>query len=195
MPSSLLKIAEQCRVILNKGDTQSLIASVIDVYGALVKKEWYENKQDSCGEVDGVFISTFKNNIPILDIDTDYYYIIIPSSYLRLPHEMGINFIGFAKNQSHGFIRINAGSIPMWANLKAGILGGGQTYFVEGNRMYFPKMTTLTNNPVMLKLSLALDTTDVEADLNIPPSLADQIVNMVVQKYMVKEPVVPEKLN
>ncbi len=199
MATSIYKIAEQARIALgDKVDMQSLIASCIDVYGSLVKKEWYENKAIDCSEIDGVFITVFGKNTPLtpsLDISTDMYYITIPSSYLRLPHEMGINMVSYVKAQTGEFVRVGSGSISMWNGLKASVLGGRQTYFVEGIKMYFPKMTAFTLNNILLKMTIALDAIDEEEDLNISPNIVDMIVNGVITKFQPKPDVVPENLN
>jgi len=187
--TSLSKIAEQVKYILGFGDMQPILASVIDCYSSVVKKEFYENKSDGMSEIDGAFIYTFKKIVPVLDIDVDQYYIKIPSSYLRLPHEMGVNYVGFALGQTKPFVRINSGSIGMWNGLKAAVLGGSQTYYIEGNLMYFPKMTSSTNGDILLKLAIALDTEDVDFELNIPRSMVDNIVNMVLAKFQPKQPV------
>lgn len=194
---TLLKLAEQCKNILGKGDTQAYIASVIDAYGSVAKKEFYENKQDGVAEVDGVFIYTFGKAdklVPVLDVDTDMYYIWIPSSSLRLPHEMGINQVSAMKGQKDPFVRITAGSLGIWENLKANAFGGRQTYMVEGTKMYFPKMTSDTVTDILLKMAIALDTVDVEETLNIPPSVADAIVSMVIAKFAGKPDLKPENL-
>jgi hypothetical protein len=189
--TSILKISEQCKYLLGAGDIQPLIASVIDCYSSAVKKEWYENKQDGVSEIDGVFIYNFGKDgslSPILDLTIDTYYIVIPSSYLRLPAEMGVNQVSFIKGQSKPFIRVGSASVGMWSGLLAGVMGGHQTYYVEGTRMYFPKMTNMTNGNLMLKLSVALDEVDVDEELNIPRSVVDNIVNMVVQKFGPRKP-------
>ncbi len=199
MASSIYKVAEQCRSGLGgKVDLQTLITSCIDVYGSLVKKEWYESKQADCAEIGGQFITTFgkkESLIPTLDISTDMYYIIIPSSYLSLPYEMGINMVSFLKGQTNEFIRINSGSLSLWNGLKASVLGGRQTYFVEGIRMYFPKMKSLEAGNILLKMTIAFDNLNVEEDLNIPPNIVDMIVNMVIAKFTPKPEVIPENLN
>lgn len=189
--TSLLKIAEQCKFLLGAGEIQPLIASVIDCYSSQVKKEVYENKAEDFGEIDGTFIYTYgKDNslTPILDLATDMYYIVIPSSYVRLPGEYGINSVSFIKGQTKPFIRVGASSVGMWSNLLASVLGGHQTYFAENTRMYFPKMTNMTNRNIMLKLTVALDNVDVDEPLNIPRSTIDAIVNMVVQKFAPRKP-------
>lgn len=198
MSVSIYKIAEQARGILGKGDMQSLIASVIDVYGSLVKKEWYENKAADCAEIDGVFLTTFgrkESLTPALDISTDMYYIIIPSSYARLPYEMGINMVSYVKGQTGEFVRVGSASLSMWNNLKASVLGGRQTYFIEGIRMYFPKMAAFNVADILLKMTIALDTTNEEEDLNIPPNVVDLIVNGVIAKFSPKPELTPENLN
>lgn len=191
--TSLYKIAEKCILIVPKIPIQALLSSVVDVYASMAKKEWYENKADGVSEVDGTFIYTFGKSSPLVpevDTDTDLYYITIPSSYLRLPHEMGINSVSFMKEQNYPFVRIT--STGLWNNLKANVFK--QTYMVEGNRLYFPKMTSVNKGNILLKMAIALDTADVDQQLNIPPNMVDEIVNIVVAKYQPKEPKTPENL-
>jgi hypothetical protein len=189
--TSLLKIAEQCKFILGAGEIQPLIASVIDCYSTAVKREFYENKAEDFSEIDGAFIYTYgKDNslVPALDSATEMYYITIPSSYVRLPGEYGINSVSFIKGQTKPFIRVGASSVGMWSNLLANVMGGHQTYFAEGTRMYFPKMTNMTNGNIMMKLTVALDSVDVDEELNIPRSVVDVVVNMVVAKFAPRKP-------
>lgn len=188
--TSIYKIAEQvCLVTGRMGDIQAITSFVIDAYSSCAKLSWYENKQDGSNSVDGAFIYTFgktESLTPILDLDTDIYFIILPSSFLRLPHEMGINQVSFMKGQNKSFIRIGVGSIGLWANLKASLFGGNQTYFVEGGRIYFPRMTSLDTGNILLKMAIALDNVDIDEELDIPRSMVDMIVNIVVTKLQQK---------
>lgn len=195
MVNSLYSLAEQSRIILGKGDMQSIIASVIDGYASIAKRSWYENRAEGVSEIDGVFLVPFKNITPILDLSTDMYYIVNPSSYLLLPNGLGINYVGFSKGQTKPFVQIPSAGVGLWSNLKAYALGGSQTYFVEGIRTYFPKMTNTTNGQIMMRYAIAFDQMDVEQDLQIPPNIANEIIDIVVAKFSPKPPVVPEKLN
>lgn len=189
MGVSLYKIAEKCKERLSSGDLQVLVDTVIDVYSTVVKNEWYENKADGVSEVDGAFIYTFGKSKELKsekDEITGLYYIIVPSSYLRLPHEMGVNQVSFLKDQDHFFVRVGSGSNGMWSNLKSNVFGGRQTYYIEGNKMVFPKMNEVSS--MLLKMAIALDEVDVLEDLNIPRSLVDKIVDLVVLKYNPKPP-------
>lgn len=189
---TLFKIAEMCKYRLTSGDIQSLIPSVIDVYATVVKGEWYENRADGINEVDGAFIYSFGKEpklISVKDVDLNMYYITLPSSYLRLPHEMGINLVCCLGYPDAPFVRLGGGSLGMWLGLKSAVLGGSQTYYVENNKMFFPKMKVPTN--IYLKLAIALDYEGIDIDetLNIPPNVVDKIVDLVVAKYQSKPPI------
>lgn len=187
MISSVYRIAEQCRVVLKDVERQVLIAAVQDCLGTVVKNSWYENKQDGIAEVDGVFIYTFGKTValtPTLEASTGLYYITIPSSYVRLPNEMGINQVSFLTTQTAPFVRISSANYGMWAGLKAYELGGLQTYFVEGTKMYFPKMVVGTVANILLKLSVAYSTLDVREEFNIPPDVINQVIIMVNQRFL-----------
>jgi len=178
---SIFKLAEQCRVFLPSVDIQVLIASVIDAYAVMAKREWFENKADGMSEVDGVFLYTFKDIVPAEDCDRCLWYIDVPSSYLRLPHEMGINWVSYMKDKMD-FVRIS--NLGLWSNLKAFVLGGRQPYFIEGTRMYFPKMDSSNNGNILLRMAISLDKVDVREELNIPPNVASSIVDYVVAKFV-----------
>lgn len=192
--TSIYNLAEKSHILLGKGDMQSLISATIDAYATAAKMAWYENKADSSSEVDGVFLYTFGKTsplTPILDLSTDEYYIVIPSSFLRLPHEMGINSVSYLKDRKD-FIRVTSSAI--WNGLKASVLGGRQTYRIEGIRMYFPKMTCDNVCDLLLKMAIALDTIDTRESLNIPPDMQDKIVQMVIAKFAPQEKPIPENL-
>lgn len=187
MVSSIYRIAEQCMSTIPNVDRQTLIAAVQDSLGIIAKQNWFENKSDGVTEVDGSLIFTFGKTSPLTpaqDADTDMYCITIPSSSVALPNGYGINMVSFMKGQTSPFVMINSGSVGLWSRVKAGVLGGSQTYFVEGTKMYFPKMTAATAGNILLKMVAAFAEIDVRAELNIPPDMITQIIAMVNQKFL-----------
>lgn len=187
MISSIYRIAEQCLVTLPNVERQVLIAAVQDCLGSVVKLQWYENRQDGVAEVDGVFIYAFGKTTPltpVLDTAAGFYYITMPASYVRIPCELGINQVSFLRDQANDFVRLNSGSVSMWSNLKAFALGGKQTYFIEGAKMYFPKMAVGTVDDILLKLAVAYAQLDVREEFTVPPDVINQVVIMVNQRFM-----------
>lgn len=195
--TSLLKIAEQIRSILGGGYVQEYSEAVKQAYSLVAKKQWYENKNDGISEINGSFIYTFKG-IPIKqDKDTDVYYIDIPSSYVELPHEEGVNFVGYAKGLDAPFVRMSVSSSALYSGLKSSVMGGNKTYSIEGSTIQFPNMTKfdyITNDKIMLRMAISLDTVDVDQELNISPLFAGEIVDMVVSRYSQKDKNNIEKL-
>lgn len=187
--TTLYKIAEQVLSRVGSGSVQIYISDVVDAYAYFVKAQWYENQKSDVKEVDGQFIVTFGTKeklTPILDEAVAQYYIENPSSYVSLPAESGIVFVGFAKGQNKAFVRTGAGTYGRLQNTLAGVMGGRQTYYEEGAKTYFPKMTAATNGDVIMKLAVALDNIDVEEPLSIPRNIVGDIVDRVVQKRIPK---------
>lgn len=179
------KIAEQCRVILEKRvSIQVLIPAVVNAYGYVAKKQWYESTVQDTQEIDGSFIYTFNSIQPLLDCDRDMYYIVLPSTYLILPHEMGVVWVSLMKDKK-SYVRVQNWGI--FEGLKSAVLGGRNPYQIEGNRMWFPKMTNENNGPLLLKLAIAYDSIDPYEGLNIGPNVVNEIINIVVAPYLPKQ--------
>lgn len=185
MLTSIYAISEQCRLVLEKRvSIQALIPAVKNSYAQVAKKYWYEGTQADDQNLDGSFLYTFNSIAPILDCDRDMYYIVMPSSYLVLPHEIGVNWVSYMKDRT-SFVRTQNWGI--FSQLQSAVMGGRQVYEIEGNRMWFPKMTSNSVGPILLKLAIALDAIEPEDELNIAPNVVKEIIDMVVAPYMVKQ--------
>lgn len=182
---SCYKIAEQCRVILEKRvPIQVLIPAVVQALGFVAKKDWFSRTQFDELEVDGSFINTFNSLQPECDCDRDMFCITLPSTYLILPHSIGVNWVSLMKDKV-SYVRVDNWGI--FANLKSAVMGGRQVYQIEGTRMWFPKMTTETSGPLLLKLAVAYDNIDPYDGLNIGPNIVKEVIDMVCQPYLQKQ--------
>ncbi len=183
---SLYRVAEQCKIILEKRvDIQVLIPAVVSAYGYVAKQIWFENTSFDEQSIDGSFLTVFKNIDPVYDESRDLYFITIPSTYLILPHSMGVSWVSTMKDRKSWVLVQNWG---MFAGLQSALMGGRQVYEIEGNRMWFPKMTRENNDcPLLLKLAIAYDAIDPYEELNIGPNIINDIINIVVKPYMVKD--------
>jgi hypothetical protein len=188
---SLYKLSEQAIRILDKGEPQEIIELVKEAYAQVAKLNFYENKASDDGGVDGVFVYSFRDLIPLYDSGLDLHYIDFPSTYLALPHSFGIKQVSRMKGQNDPFAILPNGSTGLFAGLKSGVLGGVDTCYPENKRLYLP---TSKDCPILLKLAIALDTIDVYEELNIPPNIASAIIDMVIAKYAPKPVVTPDNL-
>lgn len=193
--TSLLKISEQIISIAGKGSIQEIAEAVRNAYAYVAKKQWWENYAEGNNEVDGSGLYVFNNLSAQLDTDQGRYYVELPSRYLTLPHEMGISFVGYTDAQDQGFIRLPPGTLGLFSGLKSFGMGGRQAHTVEGGRIYFDKMTKATSvGPITLKLSIAVDTVEVDEELNIPSTMVNEIIDLVMSQYQYKKEKQPDTL-
>jgi hypothetical protein len=201
--TSLYKIYEQVQRILGKGEPQELIELVKQSYATAVKISFYEGKQDGVTEISGSAIYSFGKDTPltpVLDDTTGEYYITIPSSYVDLPNDSGVHSVSYLRSQNKPMVKLANGGVGLFAGLKSYALGGNGVFYVEGTRMYFPKMSSSVTSVsgsvgnILLKLAVALDEVDVDDELNIPPNIVETIIKLVVEKYAPKPDEKPDDL-
>ncbi len=182
---SLYRIAEQCRQLTEKRvSIQVLTAAVVNAYGYVAKKIYWENLNFDEQEVDGSFLTVFQNIEPVLDCDRDIYFITLPSTYLILPHQAGIAMVSYMKDKE-GFIKVDNYSV--YEGLKSSVFGGLTPYQPEGSKLLFPTMNAETAGPLLLKLAIAYDAIDPYEQLNIGPNIVNDIIQVVVAPYMNKQ--------
>jgi hypothetical protein len=193
MAVSLYQLAQRVQRKTGKGTWNEVIADVRSCYAFVVKNVWFENKKMDIGELDGSFIIPFYNQMPILDTTTNLYSVDLQSNYVQLPQEGGLVSVSYMNKPNTNFVLVNAGTASRLSNIKAGVMGGRQTYYVLNTKMYFPNMNNTTNLPVLVKLGCAIDNYDVDATINISPNLQEQIVDMCIAKYI--QPNIDEPIN
>jgi len=192
--TSKYKLAEQCRSLLGKGDWQEIMVAVTQALASVVKQEFFNGKQDGVTEINGGFIYNFNNVAVSLDTSRNRYYAIMPATYVNLPHDYGVVSVSSMKSEDQPFIRISVGQTGLFRGLDAEGMEGNQTYYVEGTRIYFPKLVQSDNvTELLVKLAVSLDGIDDDTDLNLSPDVQDAVITLVVQKYAPQE--VKEKLN
>jgi len=160
---------------------QELMVSVSQEYAQVVKLNWFQGKNDGVSEIEGVFVYTFKNRPVLKDEDTGRYYSEIPSSYLSLPHELGIRMVAEMKGDSQPFIRVPLTYLALTRNLTSITNMGRSGFYVEGKNIYFVNYNKAEK--VMFKLAIALEETDADDEIQIPPDIQSQIIDKVLTKY------------
>lgn len=200
MATTRYKLAEQALREINKGNqgpnediqVQDLLIAVTQAFGSAVKSSYFINKADGVSEVSGTFIYSFKNQPVILDADLNVYYTELPSSYIDIPNESGIEYVGTmlsgsdVQSQSEPMVRVPNGFVQLSRNLAVENLQTRKGFYVEGNRIVYIRMTPeQAALNVLIKLAVSLEGIDEDTLINIPPDIQDQIITSVVQKYLV----------
>ena len=197
--TTIFKIAEQCLNRINKGPQgpnqnirqQELNIAVYQAFGVVMKASYFQNKADGITDINGTWIYSFKNIVPTLDTDLEIYTCTLPSSYIDLPREIGIQYVGFMQSgnpkqpQSKPMVRVPNNFSAMSRGLAVEGLQNRTPFYVEGNNLYFPKMTTEdAQKNLLIKLAVSLEGIDEDTQINIPPEAQFAIIDMVVKSFM-----------
>jgi hypothetical protein len=202
MSTTLYKIAEQAQRRIAGGQTssdtavkiQELIIAAQQAFAQIVKINLFNNKKDGEYYVNGAFIYSF-DNVPVLyDSQKDLYYSELPSTYIALPHEMGISQVSSMKSQFKAFVRVNPNFLTQSYGLKISGLLGHKGYWSENNKLYYTNMDKINaNDNVLIKLVVGLDGLDpYEDEIGIPPEIQEQIVQSIYEKYAPMQVQIPE---
>jgi hypothetical protein len=190
--TSKFRISEQSRRIILGGNPsandsplpQELMVFVEQALAYVVKKNLYQNMAQGENDIDGSLVFTFKDVSVAIDTDLDMYYSELPAPFISLPNERGVKLISSMKSQRTPFVRIPNGSLGLFSGLQSDSMDGHNTFFIDGSRVYFPKMdVTNANENVLIKLVCSLGGIDDFEELSIPPDIELEIVQMTVQTY------------
>ena len=202
--TSKFRIAEQARRIILGGNPsandsplpQELMVFVEQALAYVVQKNLYQNMAQGENDIDGTLVFTFKNNAVVLDEDLGMYYTALPSPFIALPSGRGVKLISSMKSQNVPFVPIPNGSLGLFSNLQSNSMDGNNTFFVDGSKVYFPKMdATNANATVLIKLVCSLGGIDDFEDLAIPPNIELEMVQMTVQTYSIERATPHDNIN
>lgn len=201
-------LADQCKRILYSGNsapnraitTQELIVAVSQQFGYVCKTSYWQNKADGVVEINGGFIYSFKN-IPILfDSDLGEYYSELPSSYIDLPSEIGLQYVNVMdpgnslQSQKEPMVRVFNNFVGMSSGLALETLQMRKAFYVEGNNIVYVGMTAdKAKLKALIKLAVSLEGIDEDTPINIAPELQAQIIDAVVKMYLVEKQIPVDK--
>lgn len=196
MATNKKKIAEQIQRILYAGNSpynrnitvQELMIAINQAFASAVKLNWYNNKNEGVSEVDGAFVYTFKN-VPIAkDADLDLFYSVLPSSYVALPHELGIQMVAFMHSQDKPIIRVPNGFQALSRGLAVGNLECRKGFYVDGDRVYYMHVDSgEAEKTVLMRIAVTLDSLEDDQDVNIPPDVVDMIIESTLKRYTLEK--------
>jgi len=187
MPTKL-KLAQQARMLLgNRPSLQEMILATNQAYAYVVRTNWWTNRnQGELDSINGNFIYAFDDNDILLDVKKNIYYSVLPSSFLgNIPHEQGLHHVSYMESLDQPFIRISNGMSALFQGLQSSNFDGYETFFVENNKIYLPDIDvhTVCTSKLLIKLVVALEGLDEQAEISIPPDLQYEIVNLAIKMY------------
>lgn len=208
MNVTLYGLADQCKRILYSGNSapkrnitpQELIISVTQQFAYIVKTSYWQNKAEGVNEINGSFIYSFKN-VPIkYDEDLCQYYSELPSSYIDLPNEIGIQYVNVMQSdnkkqsQTEPMVRVFNGFSQMSRGLALENLQTRKAFYTEGNNLIYIGMDEeKAKLNALIKLAVSLQGIDEDTVINIAPEIQAHIIDTVVKQYLVEKQIPVDK--
>lgn len=186
------QLAERILLIMYGGDlTKDRVHEIPDIelaidsqFAYLMKQNYFTNISLDERNVDGQYVTTFKNIEATLDEERNEYYITKPATYVNLPRCAGIVRISPMKQLDDNGIPIEpfiyTPSGTSYQSLPCFYLDGRNGYYPEGDKIYFRKET---KGKLMVKLLVAGIT-----DINLTPDMEDPIISYVLKVYIPQQP-------
>ncbi len=183
---TLEKLAEQALRIINGGDVnyeEDLDSRDIQLYitqalGALVRRGFFETKNDLIGEVNGNLVLTFPN--VAVQKDSAGFFAKLPSCTVGLMEGRGIHEVG---DSGGTYIPSMNGWANSFTSLDSLRLQGQVGYYPENNTVRFFNVKDFDGHRVYLKLVAAYDAIQEDQEIAIPMDMQLEIVSQTVQLF------------
>lgn len=187
------KIAD--RIIFSKEGGQSPDSRKIDpreIYEVLetVRNSFLEAWTEEFGDLDGEFVTQYKD-IPVLcDKGTDQKYSILPTRLISFGNLDGLRQVSPMRNQKMSFIRLLNGSVMSFALLEAGLLAGNTGYYIErvkqgtdkSIRIYYQNIPADFDKVLVKQIASVYDF-DEDEQLPIPAKYEEIVVETVAKQF------------
>jgi len=191
-------LSDLVRDIIGGGDTAlegkyhpTIIWKLADtIIGGLITRAMYKNQESNGYDIQGEFITTFKNVSVLKDEDTDEMYSELPAPLISLKKDRGLHRVSEMKNKENAFAKALNGSDDVFSILDVHYLINKTEYRLEGNRIYYRNLGTSVKK-VLIKMVAGISELDADAPIPIPLSLEDEFLSRILE-YLKEEKMTPQ---
>lgn len=151
-------------------------------------------KLDGIETVADSFYATFKNLAITRDSDTGYYSLDLPQVPLGLSRGYGISTVTFPTSTglAKSPIPISPRELDYVDQLKQP--PSKIFYWVEGKKLWFKSWTNLVGRFAIVRM-VSTETSDLDAELNVPQEYLNDIITMVLNNLKVRKGTPEDNVN
>lgn len=163
------------------------------VFGGLIEAAMRQDQESNGYDLNGDWISSFKNVPVILDEDTDEMYSELPAQVISLKDDRGIHQVSEMKGQEHPFTRVANGSHAVFSILESHYLNTHVEYYIEGNRIVYRGLGIAVEK-VLIKMVAGIAGLDPDSPIPIPASMEEELIRRV-KDLLEEEKLTPQDKN
>ena len=202
MRNTRLLVAEQAQRIINGGspsaDTEvraeELAIYVDQAFGQLIQNAYYENMSEGSRYVPGTFIYSFVEPVQY-DTIRKRYTVSLSSSYVQLPHGIGVYQVSAVEDETSTFKPLNSNFLAMASGLAVGDLEGNRGYMLEAGKLVLVNLKADDKfENILIKLAGGIQG-DVDPTVDIPLDMQGELVRLTVELYMIQQQMPNDDIN
>lgn len=148
------------------------------VIGKLIEMSMFKDKDSNGYEINGEFISVFKNVDIKYDEDCDEYYSNLPAPLISLKDDRGLVRVSEMKNIDNAFSIVGNGSHDVFSILDVHYLSRKTEVYVQGNEIRYRGLRTAIKK-VLIKMVAGISSLDPDAPIPVPASMEADLIEMV----------------
>lgn len=186
---------------LNNADDITLREVMLAVSQArdyLVRTEIFELMLAGEGvDVAGDYIKEYEGVKIKYDKVKKVHYSDVPATYIVLPRDRGVYQVYRSEELHNPFVPVPTQFSGLYNNLGGSQLEGRFGYYVKKDRLYYPGMEK-SNAPKTVCVELIVASSEVDDEdeqFPIPADKEMQVIDAVVQQFMVSKPIINDKVN
>ena len=190
------QIAQSIQAYLSNWDIQAdQQVDIRDVYVELdrvtnkyARLGLFQNMQLGDKNVGASYMTTFTVKM-ILDASEQLCYSKLPSRYINLPHDKGIDAVWPKLDRSKTLKRVPRGFLSSFRNSPTAQLQGKAGYWVEGDRLYYTRRYDGTAEIEMCIRLVIADASAIDEDAIYPidPGMEKTIIDEVIAYFLPNE--------
>jgi len=163
------------------------------VFGGLIDAAMRKDQESNGYDLNGDWISSFKNVPVILDKDTDEMYSDLPAQVISLKDDRGLHQVSEMKGQENPFTRVTNGSHAVYSILESHYLNSHPEYYIEGNRIIYRGLGVAVEK-VLIKMIAGISGLDPDSPIPIPASMEEELIRRV-KDLLEEEKLTPQDKN
>lgn len=155
----------------------------------------YRGKRIIQSNIDGGFVTSYKDVPIVLDTDRKSYYSVLPVSIIQLPQDIGIRQISPMEDEWSSWINSSIGNQFTQSLLEVSNYPKPVTYQLENDRVYYDDtLPWYYKDKGVVLMKLVRDINDIANDeeFNIPGGLETKIIDWVFVKLGVPLEATPD---
>lgn len=195
------QIAEQGMRILAGGhlkpdrnlDIREVMLVLDQLRDAQVEYDFYQSIKDGDYTLDTDYLSYHENVSVVTDANKKLRYIVLPSSPISLPHDMGLYQISPMQNQENVFHRMPPGALGIYRGKQSLENEDNTYYWTVGERVYFKNIDAGVEDLLLLMAKSSKDILESE-DYPMPPNKEALILQQLKEVFLVPKQIPHDEL-